>query len=61
VIANKNAYDKLVDFTIDNIPFDHKTSIFPKGFYNSYEYARANEKELIEWLFAQRAWREIAI
>ena len=51
VIANKNSYDKLVDFTIDNIPFDHKTSIFPKGFNKSYKYAIENEKELIQWLY----------
>jgi len=51
IIANKNVYDKLVDFTIDHIPFDHKTSIFPKGFNHSYEYAINNEKELIQWLY----------
>lgn len=51
VKANKNAYDKLVDFTINKIPFDHKTSVFPKGFGHSYEYAREHEKELILWLY----------
>ncbi len=51
VVANKNTYDKLVDFTIDNIPFDHKTSIYPKGFNRQYEYARENEKELIQCLY----------
>ena len=51
VIPNKNSYDKLVDFTIDNIPFDHKTSIYPKGFNKPFEYARNNPKELIQWLY----------
>lgn len=51
IVANKNSYDKLVDFTINNISFDHKTSVFPKGFNQSYEYARNNEKELIQWLY----------
>lgn len=51
VIANKNSYDKLVDFTIDSIPFDHKTSIFPRGFNKSYKYSIENEKELIQWLY----------
>jgi len=51
VIANKNTYDKLVDFTIDNIPFDHKTSIFPKGFNQPYDYAKEHERELIQWLY----------
>lgn len=49
--ANKNSYDKLVDFTIDEIPFDHKTSVFPKGFNQPFEYAVKNEKELILWLY----------
>ncbi len=51
VLANKNSYDKLVDFKIENIPFDHKTSIFPKGFNQPYHYAKENEKELIQWLY----------
>jgi len=51
VVANKNSYDKLVDFTVESIPFDHKTTIFPKGFNNSYQYARNNEIELIQWLY----------
>lgn len=55
VIANKNSFDKLIDFTIDNIPFDHKTSVFPKGFNKSYEYAMNNEKELINWLYENQS------
>jgi len=55
IIANKNIYDKLVDFTIDTIPFDHKTSVFPKGFQKSYQYAIQNEKELIQWLYENQS------
>ena len=55
VKANKNIYDKLVDFTIDNIPFDHKTSIFPKGFNKSFSYAKENENELIKWLYENQS------
>jgi hypothetical protein len=51
VIANKNVYDKLVDFRINNIPFDHKTSIFPKGFNKDIDYALNNKRELIQWLY----------
>ncbi len=51
VTANKNSFDKLVDFTINGIPFDHKTSVFPKGFNKSFEYARKNKKQLIQWLY----------
>lgn len=55
VIANKNIYDKLVDFTIDNIPFDHKTSVFPKAFNKDFKYAKENKKELINWLYINQS------
>ncbi|MFD1094993.1 hypothetical protein [Salegentibacter chungangensis] len=51
VTPNKNVYDKLVDFTIQRIPFDHKTSVFPRGFEQSIGYAINHKKELIEWLY----------
>jgi len=51
VDPNKNKYDKLIDFKINNTPFDHKTSIFPKGFNNTYAYAQENKRELIQWLY----------
>lgn len=55
VVRNKNPYDKLVDFYIDNIPFDHKTSVFPKGFGYNLEFALSNERILIEWLYASQS------
>ena len=51
IIPNKNKYDKLIDFTINSIPFDHKTSVFPRGFNKSLFYAQQNPKELIKWLY----------
>ena len=51
VKPNKNAFDKLVDFQIDAIYFDHKTTVFPVGFNQSFQYAKNNKKELIEWLY----------
>ena len=53
--ANINRRDKLVDFKINAIPFDHKTSVFPKGFDKSYSYARKNEKGLIQWLYSNQS------
>jgi len=55
VNANKNKYDKLVDFTIDNIPFDHKTSVFPKGFNRTFKYAKEHKEELIYWLYQNQS------
>jgi hypothetical protein len=45
----------LVDFTIKGISFDHKTSVFPKGFGKSISYAKDNPKELIEWLYENQS------
>jgi len=55
VVANKNKYDKLVDFQINNTPFDHKTSIFPKGFGNDIHYAMQNKRDLIQWLYENQS------
>ncbi len=55
VSANKNKFDKFVDFRINNIPFDHKTSVFPKGFNKSYNYALKNKTELINWLYENQS------
>lgn len=55
VVANKNRYDKLIDFHIDNIPFDHKTTIFPKGFNRSFQYAKSHQEELIQWLYENQS------
>lgn len=51
VNANRNKYDKHVDFSIEGIPFDHKTSVYPRGFGKSIFYATTHKKELIQWLY----------
>jgi len=55
VTPNKDIYDKLVDFKINDVSFDHKTSVFPRGFNKSFEYAKQNKKELIEWLYKNQS------
>lgn len=55
VTPNINQYDKLVDFSINRISFDHKTSVFPKGFGKSLEYALENKKELITWFYENQS------
>ncbi len=55
VEPNINAYDKLVDFKIKGIPFDHKTSVFPKGFNQSYKYSKEHRKEVITWLYENQS------
>lgn len=55
VAPNLNKYDKLIDFSINNISFDHKTSVFPKGFDKSIDYAKQNPSELITWLYVNQS------
>lgn len=55
VQANINKYDKKVDFTINTISFDHKTTVFPKGFNKSMDYAMAHKRELIQWLYENQS------
>ncbi len=55
VIPNTNQYDRLVDFTINNIPFDHKTSVFPKAYNSSLVQAKQDEEALIQWLYKHQS------
>lgn len=55
VVAVTNEKDKNKDFFIDNLPFDHKTSVFPKGFNASCSYAQQHKRELIAWLYKHQS------
>ncbi len=46
-----NPFSKTVDFYISEIPFDHKSSVFPRQFGKSFDYSLNHKKELIEWLY----------
>jgi hypothetical protein len=50
--------DKLVDFTIDGVTFDHKTSIFPKNFRYPIEEAIKKTNELILWLYKHQSQQQ---
>ena len=51
VTPAKHTKDRLVDFSINGINFDHKTSIFPKKFNYNFAYAQQNPIQLIYWLY----------
>ena len=55
VIPNTNSFDKLVDFSINSICFDHKTTVFPNGFNQNVDYAKNNPAELIQWLYLNQS------
>jgi len=51
IVPAKNSKDRLVDFSIHNLSFDHKTSVFPKGFQHDFSYAKNHKPALIHWLY----------
>lgn len=50
--------DRLVDFTIDGVTFDHKTSIFPKNFPYPIDEATKRTNELIIWLYKNQSQQQ---
>ncbi len=58
VKPHSNKYHKFIDFFIEQIPFDHKTTIFPKGFKKSIPYAIQHKNELIEWLYKNQSQQQ---
>ena len=52
---NLNYKDKLVDFNINGICFDHKTSVFPQNYPNDLAYAMQHKAALINWLYANQS------
>ncbi len=50
-----DAKDAEKDFYLFGIPFDHKTSVFPKRFNKSFDYAQTHKPELIEWLYKNQS------
>lgn len=58
VKPHADSFNKFTDFYIENIPFDHKTTVFPKGFNKSVPYAILHKKELIEWLYENQSQQQ---
>lgn len=50
--------DRLVDFTIDGVSFDHKTSVFPKNFPYKIDEAIKRTDELIRWLYKYQSQQQ---
>lgn len=51
VEPNPNKKSKLWDFFISGVEFDHKTTVFPKSYPNSFEKAKSDPQSLISWLY----------
>jgi len=50
--------DRLVDFTIEGVTFDHKTSIFPKNFPYPIDEAIKKTDVLIKWLYKNQSQQQ---
>lgn len=50
--------DKLVDFFIDGISFDHKTTVFPRAYNQNIEFAYKNPLNLIGWLYNNQSQQQ---
>ena len=55
ITPNLNYKDKLVDFKIGAINFDHKTSVYPKAYAKPLAQAVLNKSELILWLYENQS------
>jgi len=55
VKAHQDFFNKYIDFFIEDIPFDHKTTVFPTRFNKSVAYAKKHPKELINWLYKNQS------
>jgi len=51
VTKTDNPKDKEKDFFIEGIPFDHKTTVFPKKYIGTFNEAINQPATLIEWLY----------
>lgn len=48
-------YDRTVDFFIRDIPFDHKTTVFPRGYGRSLDDALAAPQHFAHWLYTNQS------
>ncbi len=55
VRSAKNEKDRLIDFSINGVDFDLKTSVFPKSYGHDIAFAKANPAQLINWLYAHQS------
>lgn len=51
VVPTQNQKNRLIDFYLQGIGFDLKTSVFPANFKAGLAYAQSNPVELVRWLY----------
>ena len=58
VTPAENRRDRLVDFTLNGVRFDHKTSVFPRGFGHDLTYAVNHPRILIDWFYRHQSQQQ---
>lgn len=53
-----NPRNRLIDFYIDGVNFDHKTSVFPKAFGKQLNEALEDPSDLIRWLYENQSQQQ---
>lgn len=51
----ESSRDKYADFYINEIPFDHKTSVFPKNMPRPATWYKNHPAELADWLYTNQS------
>lgn len=55
VRPERDVYHKTIDFYIDTIPFDHKTTVFPSSYPGGLRSALHFPRAMIDWLYANQS------
>jgi hypothetical protein len=55
VRAARDGKDRLRDFRIGEISFDHKTSTYPRGFNHDLDFGQKHPRELVEWFYTHQS------
>ena len=57
VVRENNKYHQSIDFYINGVPYDHKTTVLPRSFYGSLNVTDTEDFEisLIRWLYKNQS------
>jgi hypothetical protein len=55
VTATRDTNDRLREFRIGDLSFDHKTSTYPRGFNHDLDYGQKHPGELVEWFYTHQS------
>ncbi|CAN5348280.1 hypothetical protein BH23BAC2_BH23BAC2_05430 [soil metagenome] len=58
VKASLSRTNRLIDFNLRGVDFDHKTSVFPQNFPGGLDDARRNLPALVEWLYKNQSTQQ---